>query len=194
MRRPFIFLIVFIVAVIAADSSSQESAEKKEEEGSSFTTKVPIESVAVAKKKVGEDKAKVATATKLKEKNVEGSPSEANLPTISIPETTTAKSIKLAKVPTEEIAVAHKKVGEETKVATATKSSIVAIEENEEKKDRARRDANSSESSEDLKETAVDILKNGDKKQAHGPSESDMAAGDPVKLEAKPMTRARRFA
>uniref|UniRef100_A0AC35F7Z9 Uncharacterized protein n=1 Tax=Panagrolaimus sp. PS1159 TaxID=55785 RepID=A0AC35F7Z9_9BILA len=193
--RQFIFLIVFIAVVIAADNSSQESAEKKEEEGSSFTTKVPIESVAVAKKKVGEDKAKVATATKLKEKNVEGSPSEANLPTISIPETTTTKSIKLAKVPTEEIAVAHKKLGEETKVATATKSSIVAIEENnEEKKDRARRNANSSESSEDLKETAVDILKNGDKKQAHGPSESDMAAGDPVKLEAKPMTRARRFA
>src|SRR5688572_30289523 len=112
--RQFIFLIVFIVAVVIAADSSEE---KKEGEGDSFTTKVPIESVAIAKKKTGEDKAKVATATKLAEKNVEGSPSEANLPTISVPETTT-KSIKLAKVPTEKIAVAHSKVGEETKVAT----------------------------------------------------------------------------
>ena len=188
--RQFIFLIAFIVVVIAADSSE----EKKDGEGSSYTTKVPVESVAVAKKKTGEDKVKIATATKLVEKNVEGSPSEANLPTISIPETTT-KSIKLVKVPTEEIAVAHSKVGEETKIATATKASIVAIEEEGKKEEaRVRRDADSKESSEDLKKAAVEELKHGDMMQAHGPSESDMAAGDPVKLEAKPESRARRFA
>uniref|UniRef100_A0AC34GC88 Uncharacterized protein n=1 Tax=Panagrolaimus sp. ES5 TaxID=591445 RepID=A0AC34GC88_9BILA len=145
--RQYIFLICFIVvvSVIAADSSSQESAEKKEG-GSSYTTKIPIESVAVARKKTGEDKADVAIATKL--------------------------------------------------VATATKSTIVAIENDgkkEEEAARARRETKSSESLEDLKEAAVDQLKHGDK-HAAGPNESDMAAGDPVKLEAKPVVRARRFA
>uniref|UniRef100_A0A914ZAX2 Uncharacterized protein n=1 Tax=Panagrolaimus superbus TaxID=310955 RepID=A0A914ZAX2_9BILA len=161
--RQYIFLIVFIVAAVVADSSSQESGERRDRvdvdaEGSSFTTKIPVESVAVAKKKPWEEKVNVGVATKLAEKRIDGSPAQANLPTVSIdiPETTT-KSIKLAKVPTEKIAVAHKKLGEETEVATATKSAIVAVEDDEgrnREEIRPRRDVNSNESVENLKEAA----------------------------------------
>ena len=118
------------------------SAEDKSGEDS-YTTKVPVESVAVAKKKIGADKTHVATATKVVNKNVDGSPTDANLPTISpdLGEKKEQPEVKLAKVPTEEIAVAHKKIGEETKVATATKSSIVAFTEDPK---RDRRDASKS--------------------------------------------------
>uniref|UniRef100_A0A914YRV7 Uncharacterized protein n=1 Tax=Panagrolaimus superbus TaxID=310955 RepID=A0A914YRV7_9BILA len=187
--RQFICVIIFVAVVIAADSLSQESAEKKGGEDS-FTVKIPIESVAIAQKKVGEDKVNVATATKLAVKHVEGSPSQANLPTISVE--TTTKSIKLVKVPTEEIAIAHKELGGETQVATATKATIVAIE----KESRARRDANfkSMEAADSLKEKAVDLLTKGDHNPAVAPVEDSMTAVDPIKVEAKPVVRARRFA
>uniref|UniRef100_A0A914Z9W8 Uncharacterized protein n=1 Tax=Panagrolaimus superbus TaxID=310955 RepID=A0A914Z9W8_9BILA len=136
----YIFLIVFIVAAAAADSSSsEESAERiyVVHEASSFTTKIPIESVAVVKKKPWEKKVNVGVATNLAEKYPVGSPLRASLPTISpdFPETTT-KSIKLAKVPIEQIAVAHKKLGEETEVATATKFAIIAVEDENENEGR----------------------------------------------------------
>uniref|UniRef100_A0A914Y2W4 Uncharacterized protein n=1 Tax=Panagrolaimus superbus TaxID=310955 RepID=A0A914Y2W4_9BILA len=107
-------------------------------------------------------------------------------------------------------------LGEETEVATATKSAIVAVEDDEgrnREEIRPRRDVNSNESVENLKEAAVDQLKHDDDHNMHavghegavgqlnhddnihaaGPNESDMAAGDPVKLELKPKIRAQRL-
>ena len=216
-----------------------EAPQEEKKGGSSYTTKIPIESAAVAKKKFGEEKTEVATATKFEVKNITGSPSDANLPTISIDKfETTTKSFKLAKIPTEEIAVAHKKIGEEAEVATVTKASIVAIEnENKEELTRVKKhsepNSKSNESGEEesaqspsspvinkdeIKETAIAVVKPGEKEpeiaavatipihsegsrvrrdeKQHrpGPNEDDMAAGDPEKLEAKPKTRARRYA
>ena len=229
----------------------RDNSKSSEEEGkdSAFTTKIPTESVAVAKKIPGEDKAEVATATKVKNVAVSGDPAEENLPTVSpgrarrgADKSSESKEsgevkkdgdiIAVAKVPTEEIAVAHKKAGEETEIATATKASIIAVSE-ESKRIRRHSEPNSksNESGEEesaqspssavinkdqiKEEAAIARLKAGesepevvavakihdsrvrrDEKRVHkpGPNESDMAAGDPVKLEAKPKSRARRYA
>ena len=228
------------------------SKSSEEEKDSAFTTKIPIESVAVAKKKPGEDKADVATATKVKTVAVSGDPAEENLPTISPGRARRAADksseskesgeekkdgdiIAAAKVPTEEIAIAHKKAGEETEIATATKASIIAVKE-ESKRVRRHSEPNSksNESGEEesaqspssavinkdqIKEEAAiarikagetepevvavakihpaeesRVRRNDERVHKPGPNESDMAAGDPVKLEAKPKSRARRYA
>uniref|UniRef100_A0AC34FC83 Uncharacterized protein n=1 Tax=Panagrolaimus sp. ES5 TaxID=591445 RepID=A0AC34FC83_9BILA len=221
------------------------SKSSEEEKDSAFTTKVPIESVAVAKKKPGEDKAEIATATKVENVAVSGDPNEKNLPTVSpnrvrreadkSSEEKKEDTIVAAKVPTEEIAVAYKKAGEDTKIVTATKSSIVAVAEESRVRRHSEPNSKSNESGEEesaqspsspvinkdeIKEAAVAKIKPGesepeivavatapihreegsrvrrDEKRIHkaGPNESDMAAGDPVKLEAKPKSRARRYA
>uniref|UniRef100_A0AC35FHA5 Uncharacterized protein n=1 Tax=Panagrolaimus sp. PS1159 TaxID=55785 RepID=A0AC35FHA5_9BILA len=238
---------------ISARIRRDNSKSSEEEKDSAFTTKIPTESVAVAKKKPGEDKAEVATATKVKNVAVSGDPAEENLPTVSpgrarreADKSSESKEsgekkkdgdLIAAKIPTKEIAVAHKK--EEIEIATATKASIIAVSENAEKKEsRVRRhsepNSKSNESGEEesaqspssvvinkdqiKEEAAIARMKSGesesevvavakiqhpkesrvrrDEKNAHrpGPNESDMAAGDPVKLEAKPKSRARRYA